>query len=266
MSIVMGCDIGSLTTKAVILNSGRVLGTAIIRSKPKPEASAEAVIAEVLGKAGLEKKQIDFCVGTGYGRKSVPVVDKTVSEIVCHGKGARWMLPSARTIIDIGGQDCKAIRLDAHGHVEKFIANDKCASGTGRFLEVMAALLHVSVEELGELSGKATRSYSMAATCTLWAQSEVIKRLNSGYAVADIAAGINKAMATRASILASTVGIEDDVLLTGGVAKNAGVQEDLERLIGHRIKRIRKADPQLAGALGAAVVAKETLGQKEGRK
>jgi predicted CoA-substrate-specific enzyme activase len=266
MSIVMGCDIGSLTSKAVVLNSRRILATALIQSKARPEASAEAVIKEVLNKAKLERKDINFCVGTGYGRKKVPVVDKTVSEIVCHGKGARWMLPSARTIIDIGGQDCKAIRLDKEGNVDKFIANDKCASGTGRFLEVMADLLHVSVAELGELSAQATKSFTMSSTCTLWAQAEVVKRLNSGYKIPDIAAAINTAMATRASILANSLGVEDDVLMTGGVAKNAGVLADLEKILGHRVKKIRKADPQLAGAIGAAMVAKETLSQKEGQK
>lgn len=266
MSIVMGCDIGSLTSKAVILNKRRILGSALIQSKARPETSAEHVIKEVLKDTKLERKDINFCVGTGYGRKKVPVVDKTVSEIMCHGKGARWMLPSARTIIDIGGQDCKAIRLDAEGNVDKFVANDKCASGTGRFLEVMADLLHVTVDELGGLSAKSTKSFVMAATCTLWAQAEVVKRLNSGYKPADLASSINKAMATRASILLSAVGIEDDVLMTGGVAKNSGVQTDLENLIGHRIKKIRKADPQLAGAIGAAVIAQETLSQKEKRK
>jgi len=262
MSIVMGCDIGSLTSKAVILRDKRILSSAIIQSKARPEASAEVVIKEVFTKAKLNREAIDFCVGTGYGRKKVPVVDKTVSEIVCHGKGALWMLPSVRTIIDIGGQDCKAIRLDDKGNVDKFITNDKCASGTGRFLEVMAELLHVSVGDLGELSAKSTKSYIMAATCTLWAQAEVVKRVNSGYKIEDIASGINKAMATRASILLSTVGIEDDVIMTGGVAKNTGVRTDLEKLIGHRIKKVRKADPQLAGAIGAAVVAAEALKQE----
>jgi (R)-2-hydroxyacyl-CoA dehydratese activating ATPase len=266
MSIVMGCDIGSLTSKVVILNDRRILGTEIIQSKSRPELSAETVMQGAMEKAKINQKDILFCVGTGYGRKQVPLVDKTVSEINCHARGARWMLPSVRTIIDIGGQDCKAIRMDDQGNVVKFIANDKCASGTGRFLEVMAKLLHVSVDELGELSAKATKSYSMAATCTLWAQSEVIKRINSGYAIADIAAGINKAMAARAAILLSGVGITDDVLMTGGVAKNKGVITDLEQLISHPIKRIRNIDPQLAGALGAAVIAKEMIRQKEGQK
>lgn len=266
MNTVLGCDIGSLTSKAVVLNSRRVLATAIIQSKPQPEVSAKDVIEKVLRKAELSIKEIAFCVGTGYGRKKVPGVNKTVSEIVCHGKGARWMLPSAKTIIDIGGQDCKAIRLDDQGNVVKFLANDKCASGTGRFLEVMADVLNVTVDELGELSEKASKSFVMASTCTLWAQAEVIKRLNSGFRVADIASGINKAMATRASILASSVGVEDDVLMTGGVAKNSGVQADLEKILGHRIKKIRKTDPQLAGAIGAAVAAKESISQKEVHK
>ena len=266
MSIVLGCDIGSLTSKAVILNGRRVLGTALINSRSRPELSAQIVIQEAMKNAKVDPKQITYTVGTGYGRKKVPMVDKAVTEIVCHGKGARWMLPSVRTIIDIGGQDCKAIRLDDDGNVVKFVANDKCASGTGRFLEVMADLLHVSVDELGELSAAATKSYAMAATCTVWAQAEVVRRINSGFEIPDIAAGINKAMASRAAILLGGVGITDDVLMTGGVAKNKGVIADLEQLISRPIKRTRRIDPQLAGALGAAIMAKEISSEKEGRK
>jgi (R)-2-hydroxyacyl-CoA dehydratese activating ATPase len=265
MSVVLGCDIGSLTSKAVILNGRRLLGTALINSRSRPELSARSVMDEAMKKAKVDEKQIIFTVGTGYGRQKVPMVDKTVSEIVCHAKGAQWMLPSVRTIIDIGGQDCKAIRLDENGNVIKFLANDKCASGTGRFLEVMANLLHVSVDELGELPAAATRSFSMAATCTVWAQSEVVRRINSGFEIADIAAGINKAMASRAAILLNGVGITDDVLMTGGVAKNKGVITDLEQLISHSIKRTRKIDPQLAGALGAAIMAGEISVRKEGK-
>jgi predicted CoA-substrate-specific enzyme activase len=185
-----------------------------------------------------------------------------VSEVECHAKGARWIFPSVKTIIDIGGQDCKAIRLDDEGNIIKFNANDKCASGTGRFLEVMADILHVGVHELGDLAEQSTKKFDMAATCTLWAQAEVVKRLNSGFSVADIAAGINSAMAARAAILINSVGVEDDVLMTGGVAKNKGVVMDLENIIGHTIKSKRKSDPQLAGAMGAALIAKATVNRQ----
>jgi predicted CoA-substrate-specific enzyme activase len=259
MNITMGCDVGSLTSKAVLLKNGRVIDQVILPSTSNPEVSGKRVVDELLKKAKIKKQDIQFTVGTGYGREKIPMVDMAVPEIMCHAKGANWILPSVKTIIDIGGQDCKAIRLNGDGEVKKFVANDKCASGTGRFLEVMADLLHVSVDELGKLSEESTKTYAMAATCTLWAQSEVIKRLNSGYAVADIAAGINNAMAARAAILANAVGVEDDIMMTGGVAKNRGVLKDLENMLGKRIKRNRKADPQLAGAIGAALIAKEKM-------
>jgi len=261
MSYVIGCDVGSLTSKAVVLKKRRFLSSAIIPSKAKPEISAETVIKEALGGAELSLHDVQYCVSTGYGRERVAMCDKTESEIECHARAAKWLFPSVRTLIDIGGQDCKAIRMDEQGKIVKAQANDKCASGTGRFLEVMASILNVDVGELGMLSERATKKYTMSSACTLWAQAEVIKRLNSGYAVADIAAGINNAMAIRASILLNSVGIEEDVLMTGGVAKNPGVRADLENIIGHRVKRSRNADLQLAGAMGAALIAQESIRQ-----
>jgi predicted CoA-substrate-specific enzyme activase len=259
MSIVAGCDVGSLTAKAVIMEKGRIISSALLRSKTNPQLSAEAVMQEALSKAGLSMDEIKYCVGTGYGRKNISFVDKDVSEIACHGKGARWLNPGARTIIDIGGQDCKAVRLDEDGNVVKFVANDKCASGTGRFLEVMARLLNIPIEDMGSLSSKSTAPITLSSTCTVWAQADIIKYLNSGHKIEDIGAGVNSAMAKRAAILANSVGIEQDVCMTGGVAKNEGVVQDLEKLLGKNIKKMRKADPQIAGAIGAAIFAMESL-------
>jgi (R)-2-hydroxyacyl-CoA dehydratese activating ATPase len=202
---------------------------------------------------------VGFCVGTGYGRERIPFAGKAMSEIACHAKGARWLLPTVRTIIDIGGQDCKAIRLDDKGNVARFITNDKCASGTGRFLEVMARILGVELEELGRISAQASSPVNLAATCTAWAQAEVILHLNSNASKADLAAGINDAMAARVAILAKSVGMEKDVCMTGGVAKNQGVVGAMEKQLGAPIRRLRM-DPQLMGALGAAVFAREKLG------
>jgi predicted CoA-substrate-specific enzyme activase len=164
-----------------------------------------------------------------------------------------------RTIIDIGGQDCKAVRVDAKGDVVRFFTNDKCASGTGRFLEVMAKLLGVELEELGKLSSQAANPITLAATCTAWAQAEVIVHLNTNTSKADLAAGINAAMAARVAILAKSVGVEKDVCMTGGVAKNIGVLEAMEKQLNVPIRRLR-VDPQVIGALGAAVYAKEKMG------
>ncbi|MFZ5569748.1 MAG: acyl-CoA dehydratase activase [Thermodesulfobacteriota bacterium] len=257
MTLVAGCDVGSLTSKAVIMNKGRILGAFMTRSRVKPEMSADDAMAGALKMAQVAMKDISRCVGTGYGREKIPFVNDVVSEIACHGKGARWLVSSARTIIDIGGQDCKAMHIDDAGRVVKFITNDKCASGTGRFLDVMARVLGVSVDELGRFSARAKEPVTLASTCTVWAQADVIKYLNSGVPIEDIGAGINTAMASRIAILANSVRAEGDVCMTGGVAKNAGVVQTLEKLIGHRVKVPRKADPQLAGAIGAAIVAME---------
>lgn len=276
MSIVAGCDVGSLTSKAVIMNGNKIIGSSIIRSKARPEESALAAMDEALGaaakaaamdkalaSAGTTMSQIEYSVGTGYGRDKIPFINEARSEIACHGKGARWMVPTVRTVIDIGGQDCKAIKLNDAGEVENFITNDKCASGTGRFLEVMADVLNIGIHELGEMSARARSPIMLASTCTVWAQADVIKYLNSGYPIEDIGAGINSAMAKRVAILANTIKVEKEVCMTGGVAKNNGVVSTLEKILGYRIRKIRRADPQLAGAIGAAVFAFEKLNGQE---
>jgi len=257
--IVAGCDVGSLTTKAVILNNKRILSQAIISSGFKPEESAREVMATALSFAGLSTDDIQYCVGTGYGRERIPFVSTALSEIACHAKGAHWLLPTARTVIDIGGQDCKAMKLDAQGNVVRFFTNDKCAAGTGRFLEVMANILGFDLDELGKVSLQAKDPLSLASTCTAWAQAEVIHHLNAKRTKSDIASAVNQAMAARVAILARSVGIEKDVCMTGGVAKNAGVVSALERLLDVKIRRLR-IDPQLVGALGAAVHARQKMG------
>ena len=264
MSLVAGCDVGSLTSKAIIMKDNKIIGSNIIKSKSNPQLSAEAALAGALAEAKIDQSQIEYFVGTGYGREKMPFVNEAVSEIACHGKGAKWMVPSARTIIDIGGQDCKVMQIDKEGRVENFTTNDKCASGTGRFLEVMAKVLNVELEEIGGLSAKAKSPVTLASTCTVWAQADVIKFLNSGYSIEDIGAGINAAMAKRVAILANTVKVEKEVCMTGGVAKNKGVVSTLEKVIGCRIRKIRKADPQMAGAIGAAVIAAERLNDNKG--
>ncbi len=265
MSIVAGCDVGSLTTKAVILRNGRMTGCHIIRSGPRPRESAGVAMAGALGAAGLCLEEIAYCIGTGYGRDMIPFVREVRSEIACHAKGARWLLPSAQTVIDIGGQDCKAMTVDRHGNVTRFCANDKCASGTGRFLEVMAGVLGLAVDDLGRLSSLARSPVTLASTCTVWAQADVITYINSGTPLADIGAGVNTAMAQRVAVLVNSLRPEGDILMTGGVAKNAGVVSTLEKLIGLKIRKTRKADPQAAGAIGAALLAMERL-EAGGRK
>lgn len=257
MSIVAGFDVGSLTTKAVIIKNNKIAGSALVRSGPKPVESAARVLEKLLEETGLNQSDITCAVGTGYGREKISFVDKAVSEISCHGKGAQWLIPSARTIIDIGGQDCKVIKLDKDGNLIKFITNDKCASGTGRFLDVMAKVMNIEPSELGTLSAKSTEPIPFASICTVWAQADVIKHINLRKPAEDICAGINTAMANRVAMLTNAIKIEKDICMTGGVAKNSGVVKALSKLLGHRIKQIKKADPQLVGAIGAALFAEE---------
>jgi len=255
MNIVSGCDIGSLTSKAVILKNNRIIGSARIKSIANPVESANIVIKKALDIAGLNKNDISYCVGTGYGRELIEGVSDTMTEIACHAKGAKWLLPSVKTVIDIGGQDCKVIKIDQNGNVIKFLTNDKCASGTGRFLEVMAKLLDLKLDDIGKMSKKASSPIIFASTCTVWAQADVIKHINDGRQVPDIAAGINNAMANRVAMLVRSISPVKDIAMTGGVAKNDGVVNAIEKMIGMKIKKIKKADPQLAGAIGAALFA-----------
>lgn len=257
--ITAGIDVGSLTSKAVIMKDGKILSSIIIKSKPRPWESADLAINSALEKSGLSMADINCCVGTGYGRDKIPFIKEALSEIACHAKGARWLMPSARTVIDIGGQDCKAMRLDKNGEMVKFITNDKCASGTGRFLEVMAKVMGIDVSELGELSARSKSAISLASACTVWAQADIIQHLNEMIPLENIAAGINNAMASRISTLVSSIGIEREVCMTGGVAKNSGVVSSLEKALGIHLKKIRRDDPQLAGAIGAAIYAKTFL-------
>lgn len=266
MKIVAGCDVGSLTSKAVIMRHNKIVAWQIIKSKPNPKDSANAVMETVLAQAGLAMDDIECCVGTGYGQAKISFVHESDSEIFCHGRGARWMLPSAGTVIDIGGQDCKAMRLDNRGNLENFVANDKCASGTGRFLEVMARLLNVDISDLGGMTSISRQPVTLTSTCTVWAQADVIKYLNSGIRIEDIGAGINTAMAQRIALLVNGVKPRGNLLMTGGVAKNVGVVSTLEKLLGMRIKKSRKADPQIAGAIGAALKAFETVINSNGRQ
>ena len=256
--LAAGCDIGSLTAKAVIVNEGRVVANAIIRATSRPEESARNVMDMALSQAGLTFQDLAYVIGTGYGRRQVPFVNEVVSEIVCHGKAAQWLNPSIRMVIDVGGQDAKAIRVDATGAVVRYVYNDKCASGTGRFLEIMAEALEVALEELGELALASQKPVSISNQCTVFAETEVVSLLNNGKAIPDIASGLVRAMAHRIAALAKSIGLELDITMSGGVAKNQGMFSALEEVLGVEIKRL-EGDPQLNGALGAALLAEQAI-------
>lgn len=258
MADYVGIDIGSLTGKAVIISEKDEIKTyKIIRVKKLPIKTVKALLDIVLPKVNIEKiDDVTYCVGTGYGRRKIPLANKTMSEITCHGIGAHHVVSSLRSVIDIGGQDCKVIRLDEKGNLKNFIMNEKCAAGTGRYLELMAETLNVDLEELGPISLKSKSPISIQSKCSLYAQFEVISLLGEGYKKPDLAAGINKAMAERVINLANKVGIELDVAVSGGVAKNVGVVKNMEEILGIKFKEL-PVDPQIIGALGAALIAKK---------
>jgi (R)-2-hydroxyacyl-CoA dehydratese activating ATPase len=255
--IYVGCDVGSLSGEAVIIEDDSIIKYEIIRVRPRPEQTALEVTKKALAEAKMSFDDIDYCVSTGYGREKIPFAQSSISEISCHGRGAQWANPSVRTIIDIGGQDAKVIKVDKFGYMVDFVMNDKCAAGTGRFLEGMAKVLGVELEDLAALSSGAASPVALTKTCTVLAQFEVLYMLNDGIDRANIAAGINRAMAERISKLVRRVGIKEGVAITGGVAKNFAVVQSLIEVLGVEFVSLGEVDPQIVGALGAALFAKE---------
>ena len=253
-----GIDIGSLTGKAIILEDGKILASAVIRVRRNPVQTSEEVYHLALGKLDLVPEDIAFCVGTGYGREKIPFATKTISEISCHGKGAYVCNPGIRTIIDVGGQDCKVIMLDNAGNLKDFVMNEKCAAGTGRYLELMADLLGLSLDELGALSLKARMPVQLTSVCSIYAQAEVLQLISQKTKKEDIAAGVNKAMAERVAAMAKKLQLHEAFAVTGGVAKNKGVVLNLERLLGINFTPL-PVDPQIIGALGAAYIAQDSI-------
>lgn len=250
--ITAGIDIGSLTAKCALMKDGELIAYKVIKVSPDLEETARRVFQETLKAAGVKEEEVEKIIATGYGRNKVGFADKKVTEISCHAKGALYFIPTARTVVDIGGQDSKVIAIE-NGKVAEFVMNDKCAAGTGRFLEVMAAALNLKVEELGEVAEKAKRATKISSTCTVFAESEVISHLASGEKVEDIVAGIHEAIASRIAAMARRVKIEPDIVLTGGVAKNRAMKKALEKEFGMEIKT--PPEPQIVGAVGAALFA-----------
>lgn len=252
----MGLDIGSTTSKGVIMKDGKEIVASVLVPIGTGTSGPLKLIKELKEKSNLTEKDIEKTVVTGYGRMQYKA-DKQISELSCHAKGGvAFLIPGARTIIDIGGQDAKAMKLNDKGKLMNFIMNDKCAAGTGRFLDVMSGgVLETDVSKLGEISEKSTKEVSISSTCTVFAESEVISHLSANAKKEDIVAGIHTSVVRRVSTLAMRVGIEDEVVMVGGVARNKGIVKAMEREIGHNIKVPELA--QLTGALGAAIYAFE---------
>ncbi len=255
--VVAGIDIGAITTKAVIMKEQKIKSYIIRKSGADLRKIAWDCLEQALQKAGYQLEDVETIVATGYGRISIPFARKQVTEITCHTKGAHWLNPAVRTIIDIGGQDSKIISVSESGQVIDFVMNDKCAAGTGRFLEVMAQALEVKLEDLGDLSLRSKKKIVISSMCTVFAESEVISLIADGCPKEDIIRGLHEAIANRIYSMAVRLPIQSTVTFTGGVAKNKGMILALR-------KKIRKIvylppEPQIVGAIGAALIAHNLL-------
>lgn len=257
--LVGGCDVGSATGKALVMKDREIVSYVIIPSTTRPEVTARIVMDQAIEKAGLSAvEDLDYIVGTGYGRLKVPFANENISEITCHARGAHWLNHTVRTVIDIGGQDCKVMSLDDTGKVLEFVTNDKCAAGTGRFFEAMARVLDCGLEGLSELSLQGKNPATISSQCSVFAESEVITLLNEGIDLVDIVAGLHNSIASRLNSMVRKVRLVEDVVLTGGCAKNEGLARALEGKLRVSVRKLPQ-DPQIAGAIGAALIAEERL-------
>jgi predicted CoA-substrate-specific enzyme activase len=258
--ITAGIDVGSVTTKAAIMVDSVIRGLEIEYTKADPEGAAKSSLEKALSQAKLPKAKIEFTVTTGYGRRAIGFGDMAVTEISANAKGATALgcdKGQIRTIIDLGGQDSKVIALDETGNISNFIMNDKCSAGTGRFLEVMAGILGMSIDKLGQLSLESKNPLKLNSTCTVFAESEVVSLIARKQKKEDIVAGLHAAIAKKISSMGKEVGIKDVVFFDGGGAKNVGLRAALERQLGRKIYVPDK--PQFVTAIGAALFAAEQL-------
>jgi predicted CoA-substrate-specific enzyme activase len=256
--ICAGIDAGSRTTKVVLLDAGsrEVVAAAVVDQGIEQDALASALLERLLGKNGIDRSQVAMIVATGYGRKLIGMADATITEITCQAWGVRLAMPEARTIIDIGGQDSKFLRLDGDGTVADFVMNDRCAAGTGRFLELVATRLGVRLAALGELSGQSRNPALISSMCVVFAETEIIGLLASGVAPADIVAGVQASIATRVAAMTGRH-LAMPIAFTGGVALVPGMEAALGAALGEPISVAPQ--PQLTCALGAAILARQRL-------
>jgi (R)-2-hydroxyacyl-CoA dehydratese activating ATPase len=258
MSYAAGVDVGSTQTKAVVIDeSHRIAGRALIDTGANVVIAAQKAFDAALSSGGLEEQEVEYVVGTGYGRYRVTFGNAQVTEISCHGRGAVHMFPGTRTVVDMGGQDTKAIRVSAAGEIVDFCMNDKCAAGTGRFLGAASAALGIPLGELGRVALKAERPVRISTTCTVFAESEVLSWLGKGKKIEDILLGVHQSIAARSIGLLRRVGIEEEVTFTGGVARNIGMIEALSKGLGLRVNVSEES--HFMGALGAALFALDQI-------
>lgn len=260
-----GCDAGSTYTKCVILDeTGKIAAHVTTRSRINPVLSARGALDEAVKQVPElnTPEDLSYLVGTGYGRNKVPFAEENISEISCHAMGVHVVNPEIKAIIDIGGQDVKGIAIDTDGTVQNFAMNDKCAAGTGRFFETMARAFEMTLEEFSELSLKAKNTIPITAQCAVFAESEVISLVGEGKPMDEIAAGIELSVAKRCFVMAKKAGATDSITLTGGCAKNKGLEQAIQRVLKIKVIDL-EVDPQLMGALGAAEYARQK-GSRQG--
>lgn len=261
--IVAGIDVGSITTKAVILKNKQILAQEICLTKADLNLAAKSTLEQALKKANLIQADLNFITSTGYGRRTIEFGDKSITEITANAKGAQFLgssLGKIHTVIDLGGQDAKIIKLDERGEVADFLMNERCAAGTGRFLEVMAQVLDIKLDDLGEFSLKSRNPIKINATCTVFAESEVISLIAQKKSKEDILAGLHQTIGKKLAGMVRQIGPKEIIFFDGGGAKNIGVKSALEKELGLRI--YVPPQPQFVIALGAALIAHEMAEQK----
>jgi predicted CoA-substrate-specific enzyme activase len=260
LAYVAGIDVGSLSTDVVILDpEARMVSQGIVRTGASSTRAAEEALERALADGGLLREDLVRIVSTGYGRSSVPFAERAVTEITCHARGAWFLFPDAGTVVDVGGQDSKVVHVGRGGRVLDFTMNDKCAAGTGRFLEVMAEKLQVGLEEMGELSVRAGGEVTISSVCTVFAESEVVSLVARDHPPEEIIRGLHRAIVGRIWAMVRSLGVKGELFMSGGVAKNRGVVSLLEKNLGRPL--YVPPEPQIVGALGAALLALE---QKSG--
>ncbi len=258
MAYAAGVDVGSTQTKAIIIDEDRkITGRSLIDTGANVVLAAENAYAQALENAGIREVEVEYIIGTGYGRYRVTFGNAQVTEISCHGRGAVHMFPNTRTVVDMGGQDTKAIRVSPTGEIVDFCMNDKCAAGTGRFLGAAASALDIPLQELGPTALKHTKPVRISTTCTVFAESEVLSWLGKGKKIEDILWGVHQSIASRSSSLMRRVGLEPELTFTGGVTRNVGMVRALEEKLGMKLNISEES--HYMGAVGAALFALDRI-------
>lgn len=255
--IYAGCDLGIVSAKAAIVDNSNVLALEVLPYKGHPGRAAFEVMDRALATAALYREQIEYCVATGFGKNAVPYADEVIGDLICHHRAIRQINTNVRTVIDVGGQSFAAFNIANNGLVSETAVTDKCAAGTGRFIDIMADVLEIPFEEMGRPSFVSANPAAITSQCVILAESEVISLINDGYNRFDICAGVAASVSGRIVSLVRRVDVNEEVAFIGGVAKNALVVRDLERKLGLKFANLAGIDPQVVGALGAALVARD---------